>query len=204
MKQLKISFILPLFLFGFVSSEVSAQIDFGVRGGFHSYDLDVGELDSMGVMAGIRKASFGLHVGLFSRIGIGGLYIEPAMVLNNISAKYTVVESNEEVEEGSLVLDVPVVLGLNIGIVDLFGGPVAHLRFSDYKDLVSAGAYEDNFSNAHFGLQLGGGVNLGKWGVELRYEQNFKDNDLGIVDSVRDIKFVDANSRILASINYKL
>ncbi len=204
MKQLKISLFLPLFLVCFAITNVSSQIDFGVRGGFHSYDLDVTEFDSTGVMAGIRNASFGLHVGVFSRIGIGGLYLEPALVLNNISAKYTVAGSDEELEEGSLVLDVPVVLGFNLGIVDLFGGPVAHLRFSDYKDLISAGAYEDNFSNAHFGLQLGAGLNIGSWGVDVRYEQNFKDNDLGIVGSLRDIKFVDANSRILASINYRL
>lgn len=203
MRQLKIIVLFSLLL-NLFSISLFSQIDFGFRGGFHSYDLKVSELDSTGIGAGIKEASFGLHLGVFSRIGIGGIYLEPALILNNISAKYSVAESPQELDEASLVLDVPVVLGFSLGIIDLFGGPVAHLRFSDYKDLVSAGAYEDNFDNAHFGLQFGGGVNLGSWGVELRYEQNFKDNDLGLVDSFRDIKFVDANSRILASINYRL
>lgn len=188
----------------FFTLNLSSQIAFGVKAGLHSYDLDISEVRSEELRAGIQESSFGFHLGLYSRIKLGGLYVEPSAILNNISAKYQVAESDELIEEGSLILDIPVMVGFNILMVDIFAGPVAHLRFSGYDDLISLGEYDDNYSAAHFGLQLGAGVNLGKLGFDLRYEKNFKDRDLGIVDTLREIKLVDSNSRILVSISYRL
>lgn len=196
--------VLSVILLSFFTTTLSAQLEFGVIGGFHSYDFEVSEIDSVsGVRAGIADATFGLHLGVFTRIDLGGFYIEPAAILNNISAKYTVTETGEQVEESNLNVDFPVMLGFEIAILNIFAGPVAHLRFSDYSDLRRVGEYEDNYDKAHFGIQAGAGMDFEKFGLDFRYEKNFNNNDLGVIDTIKELKFVDTNSRIIASITYR-
>jgi len=182
--------IVPILLFG--------QLDIGIKAGLHSYDLPTSNSNG----ANIKNANYGLHVGLVSKINLGGLFLEPSLLLNNVSAKYSVTESGDEIEEGNLNIDLPVMLGLNIAILDVFAGPVAHLRFSGYDDLIRLGQYDENISSAFFGGQLGVGIKLSKIGFDLRYEKNFKEKDLGILGTIDELKLVDANSRIMLSAAY--
>jgi len=177
-----------------------AQLKFGIKGGVHSYDLKLSDLDTS--LAKINEATYGIHVGVFTRVALGGLYVEPSVILNNISAKYSVSDSGQEIEKTAVNIDIPVVAGLSFSIVDVFAGPVAHIRFSDYDDLIDAGLYEEKAASAFFGAQLGVGINFDKIAFDLRYEKNFKDKDLGITDAINALKLVDSNSRFIASFSY--
>lgn len=179
---------------------LNGQVKIGIKGGIHSYDFELSELDSS--IAKINEATYGIHLGVFTKLQLGGLYVEPSIILNNISAKYSVSDTDQEIDKTALNIDIPVVAGLSISIIDVFAGPVAHLRFTDYDDLIDAGTYDQKVSSAFFGVQFGAGIHFDKLGIDLRYEKNFKDRDLGISEAIDELKLIDSNSRIIASLSY--
>lgn len=190
--------LVSLFLF---STSIFGQTRLGVFGGLHSYSVSVKNVDDF--RAGINEASYGIHAGAKFKIDMGSLYLEPAIVFNSISSKYTVDnEDTPEIESSSLNFDVPVVLGFDITPLQIFVGPVAHIRFSNFDDLRGAGGYDENLSNVIFGAQVGVGLMIGKVGLDLRYESNFAGDDFGTESLQNQIKLVDTNSRIMGSVVY--
>jgi len=183
----------------FICLNSQAQLRFDILGGVHSYDLSVNDFDAF--KAGIKESSYGIHLGARLHAEIGSLYIEPGVMLNNISAKYTVDNPDTPtVESSNLNFDIPVVLGLDFKILHIFAGPVAHIRFNNYEELKDIGGYEEKASSAFFGAHIGAGLIFNNIGIDLRYEKNFADEEFGAESLFNQIRIVDTNSRIMASI----
>lgn len=184
-----------------LTTSLFGQTRLGVFGGLHSYSVSVKTVDDF--RAGIDEASYGIHAGAKFKIDMGSLYLEPAIVFNSISSKYTVDnEDTPEIESNSLNFDVPLVLGFDVTPLQIFIGPVAHIRFSNFDDLRGAGGYDDNISSLIFGAQVGVGLMIGKVGLDVRYESNFAGDDFGTESLQNQIKLVDTNSRIMGSVVY--
>jgi hypothetical protein len=172
---------------------------FGIFGGLHSYDVPVSNFNEF--KAGINDAQYGIHAGIKIKLDLGNMYLEPALMFNSISAKYTVDNPETgEVEANSLNFDIPVVMGLDLDLITIFAGPVAHIRFANYDDLKEFGSYDDNLSRVFVGAQGGIGIHFGNLGIELRYEKNFKGPDYGVEELLNQIELVDTNSRLIGSI----
>lgn len=178
----------------FMSCSVFSQIDFGIKAGFHSYDLPNTHMDSIGVQ--LNEADYGFHLGIVTRLKLLGLYIEPGIQFNNIIAKYSVADSTGQVTDNSYVnMDIPLMFGYKLLFLNLNFGPVAHIRLSDYSELLALNALSDKIKKAFWGFQVAAGVHLNQnIFLELRYEKNFKDD--------QQLSLIDKNSRMLASIGY--
>jgi hypothetical protein len=78
-------------------------------------------------------------------------------------------------------LDVPVLLGIKvIGPLNLFGGPAFQYILDTEFDGISVDDVDSDFT---VGLNLGAGVNLGRFGVDLRYERGFSDNEATFINT---------------------
>ncbi|GMN11775.1 hypothetical protein MTsPCn9_29580 [Croceitalea sp. MTPC9] len=116
----------------------------------------------------------GFHVGFYGKIG-NRIYLRPELVYTSTKSGY---------DEGDLKiqkLDVPVLLGAKvIGPLHVFAGPSFQYILDTKFDGITFDDIENDFS---VGLNIGAGVNLGKFGVDLRYERGFSENEVNFINA---------------------
>lgn len=125
----------------------------------------------------------GYSVGLFSRFGAAGIYLQPELYLTSRGGKFNSVQSggttiNQKDEVNFKTIDVPVLLGTKIGVplvnVRFMAGPVFSFIIDKEKPVSAAYNNISNFSNykdSAIGLQFGTGVDLSKLTLDVRYER---------------------------------
>ncbi len=116
----------------------------------------------------------GFHIGVYGKLG-NRIYVRPELVYTNTSSGY---------DEGDLKiqkLDVPILVGTKvIGPLHAFIGPAFQYLLDTEFDGITFDDVENDFS---VGLNLGVGVNLGKFGIDLRYERGFSENEVSFINS---------------------
>lgn len=156
-----------------LSFTVMAQkpLNIGVHGGFSNTRINAKELTD-----GLKSKSHnGYLVGVFGRINLGGLYIEPSL---NFAHKESEVELGTE--KGYLKynsFDIPVMIGfrlINFGIANIraFAGPVASFT-GKVKNTSSFMPEVDNDKTMWNG-KVGVGVDVWKFTLDVDYEKGFK------------------------------
>ncbi len=152
----------------------SAQAKFGIKAGIN-YNSDSFEEVKDDVFSG-AKSKTGFHAGVFvqAKIPALGLFLRPELVYTSLSneVKYY----NETATYDFQKLDIPVLLGtkvLKIGRV--YGGPsFQYILDADFDTDDIRDVEADGFT---VGLQFGAGVQLGRFGVDLRWERALSDTE---------------------------
>ncbi len=172
----KLSFaIVMLLLIG--NGTVFAQIfSVGLKGGVSATTVQIDQsfdLDGTTIKYTGGDAKLGFHAGLYTRLKIPviGLYLQP-------EALYVSSGGNVNVSEDGSVsvsdvhfskIDVPVMLGIRfVKVLRLYVGP-------NFSFLVNANTSEDlnlTFKPAVVAYQAGLGLDLGRFGMDLKYEGN--------------------------------
>lgn len=167
---------------------------FGLKGGINfnsNGDLKFDELPDISPDTGV-----GFHVGVWGRIG-GVAYMRPELV-------YTEINSDYDGETFKMrKLDLPVLFGHRfLGIFHGFIGPsFQYVLNTDLED-IDISDVENNFT---VGFQIGGGINLGKLGIDLRYERGLSPNYIDIIgDEVAGIRLDTRPSQLILGLSYKL
>jgi len=152
------------FLFNGYSQEGSG---YGIKGGIN-YNANGDYFESIGSVAQEPDRNIGYHVGVFAKFG-NKFYFKPEVVYTSIGSEYD--NDNFEMQK----IDVPLLVGLKvIGPLTVFGGPSLQYILDTEFESISIDDIENDLS---FGLNLGIGVNLGKIGLDLRYERGFSENE---------------------------
>ena len=201
--------IFGCFLLFLVTQQSQAQLQFGVKAGIN-YNSDSFESVSDDVLNG-AKTKTGLHTGVWLRakLPIIGFYIRPELIyteLNN-SVNY---DSDFAVPRNTNFkfrkIDVPVLIGKKfLGIGNVFAGPsFQYILSSDFElnDLKEVST--ENFS---LGIQLGGGVELGRLGFDIRWERGLSKTETVFVDNTindTNFNFDKRVSQIIFGISYRL
>ncbi|MEO1012237.1 MAG: porin family protein [Bacteroidota bacterium] len=164
---------LVLAVFALVCTAASAQSGpgFGIKGGLN-YGGNGDYFDSVADAFENPDSNVGYHIGVFAKTG-NRLYLRPELVYTRITSGY----DNGDFKMSKL--DAPVLLGAKIiGPLNVFAGPAfQYILDTDFEGL-TLGDVENDFS---VGLHIGVGVNLGKLGLDLRYERGFSDNEVSII-----------------------
>jgi len=159
MKQFVISFLLVA-----ITLPAMSQIEFGLKAGVHSYDIDnLAQLnitnDDFDLGLTPLQAEYGFQFGLYTRLNILGFYIEPAAILNSTEFSYVLNTSNlpyQVVNERFLNLDIPVLFGIRVlRFLRLQAGPIGHLTLNSTSDLFDFGEYDQTFDGMEYGYQAG-------------------------------------------------
>jgi hypothetical protein len=205
-----------LFSFLLIITYVSAfsQIEFGLRVGLNSAEyaaegISIINLDQEEFNLFAQEANYGVHFGLYSRISLLGIFIEPAAIFNSSSVTYRV----EEFDEGGLItlfknerfnsLDIPVMAGFKFLLFRVYGGPVAHLHINSSSEVFDIPGYEQRFKEATYGWQAGIGLDIFNVRLDLNYEGNLSKFGDHITFDGQPYSFSDSPSRLIASVGVK-
>ena len=201
--------IFACFLLTLVTKNSQAQLQFGLKGGVN-YNSDSFESVSNDVLNG-AKTKTGIHTGLWLRakLPVIGFYIRPEIVyteLNNSVNYESPFSAPKTTDFKFRKIDVPVLIGKKfLGIGNVFAGPsFQYILSSDFELNDLREVSTESFS---LGIQLGAGIELGRLGIDLRWERGLSKTETVFVDNtIFDINFnFDKRvSQIIFGISYKL
>lgn len=191
--------------FGF-GQITSAQIAFGVKGGLNYNSNSIKEVSS-DVFDG-AKSKTGYHAGIWLRfkIPVIGFYLRPELVYTNLANE---VSYNNSIAKTLTTynfqkIDIPVLFGKKIfGIGNLYAGPsFQYILDSDFGLSEITDVKTDGFTA---GIQFGGGIELGKLGIDIRWERAFS----GVKSTLRkitgdNINFDTRVNQVIIGLSYKL
>lgn len=207
-----------IILFSIVGASLAANaqfLRFGVKGGVSSTNV---KFDKTTITDGVKQyvveqgdAKLGMHLGLFARIQVMGLYVQPELlfsrsqgevVLNDISASQVFTETQKFNK-----VDIPVIVGWKFGPARVGLGPVATVLVSEndgLKDKLSdltSQTVKNNFKTATFGYQVGVGLDiLKKITLDLKYEGNLSKLGSGITLGSTNYSFDQRNPQLIFSL----
>ncbi|WP_316792391.1 porin family protein [Pedobacter frigoris] len=150
-------------------SQVIPSFQFGLKGG-----ANLAKLTTENTFSSDNKA--GYYAGVWARIGAAGIHLQPELYISgkNTTLKRTADGAENEVKFTSV--DVPVLVGTKIGAagvgIRLNTGPVVSFIVDDKQTVKTAvgNVFSGNFKGQAFAWQFGAGLDVGKLGVDLRYE----------------------------------
>ncbi len=192
-------------------------IRFGFKGGVSSTNVKFDDIKNIETSDGLKEyaieqgdSKMGFHAGLFGRIQLLGLFIQPELLFTHsqgevVLADVTANQVYTETQKFNKV-DIPVIVGWKFGPARLGIGPVASFMLSEkdgLKSKLSSLAEEttDNrFKNATFGYQIGVGLDiLKKVTLDIRYEGNLSKLGNGITLGDKNYSFDQRNPQFLFS-----
>jgi hypothetical protein len=167
MKKLSLSLLLLCSSF-FAFSQALPSFQFGLKGG-----MNLSKFNTSNTFSSDNQA--GYYAGIWARIGAAGLHLQPELYL---SGKNATLQNSAGVENKVKFtsLDVPVLVGTKLGAAGvglrLNTGPVVSFMLNEDQSLSQAAtaAFNGKFKDQAFAWQFGAGLDLGKLGVDLRYE----------------------------------
>ncbi|MFI8602848.1 outer membrane beta-barrel protein [Cellulophaga baltica] len=146
---------------------------FGIKAGLN-YGANGDYFDSAEDAYKSPDSNVGYHVGIFGKFG-EQIYFRPELVYTKTKSDY----ENNSLDMSKL--DAPLLIGFNvIGPLTVFAGPsLQYILDTDY-DGITFGDVKNDFT---VGLNIGAGVNLGKLGIDLRYERGFSENEITAINN---------------------
>ena len=165
-----------LFIVGLLACygvQAQAGSGFGIKAGLN-YNGNGDYFDSVENAFESPDRNAGFHIGVYGKLG-NRLYVRPELVYTSTTSGY---------DEGDLKiqkLDVPVLVGTKIiGPLHAFIGPSFQYILNSKFDDVTIDDIDNDFT---VGFNLGAGINLGKFGIDLRYERGFTENEISFINS---------------------
>jgi opacity protein-like surface antigen len=152
-----------------------SQIKIGLKAGVSTttvptYDFNNGT----NTIEALKDASYGIHGGLFMRLSLLGIYLQPEVLFSSTKYEYNVATTTnpeEVLSQQFNKLDIPVLLGFNLGPIRVNAGPSASILINSPKALFDDPDFESLYRSATFGYQAGVGVDfLKRLTLDLRYE----------------------------------
>lgn len=181
-----------------------AQFSIGIKGGVNLSQFTMGDfvttrLNANGtpqvnvsgqVIRDNLKESFnsrtGWAYGIYTRFG-KNIYIQPELMVSSKGGSFDIVRdingqpTTETVSIQTTNFDVPILLGLKGGPIRVVAGPIVSFRISDDQKLRDAledytsGSLNNALAKATYGYQLGLGLDLGRFGIDVRREGSLSD-----------------------------
>jgi hypothetical protein len=194
----------------FASYTTNAQVKLGIKGGFNTTQINPEKIDFTDPITfqdfslEVKDARYGIHFGALLKIYIEKFYLQPEIILNSNTTSYTfqTLGVNRVLEENYQSLDFPLMLGFDLGVLNLFGGPVGHVHLSSASEMGGLAEYDPKWSDVNWGWQAGIGFDIWKLNLDLRYEGNFSNYGDHIRFFGKSYDFSDKPSRIITSIAF--
>lgn len=159
------------------TSAAMAQNGFGVKGGLNYGDngeITYDDVSNAGedILEG-GESKMGYHLGVYYEASILGFFLRPELVYTTTKSSYQF--NQQEADYNVSKIDLPILVGTKVfGPVRVFAGPsLQYIVDNDFEGF-ELGDVEDEFT---IGAQLGAGIQLGKIGLDVRYERALKENE---------------------------
>jgi hypothetical protein len=144
----------------------SQMFKFGIKAGGQTttvptYDISTGTTN----ITNIEDWQWGFHGGVFARIKIAFLTLQPEVVFVSNSFDYSVSEGGVPAVPKSQTfnrLAIPLLLGVKLGPIRINAGPAAAVQIGSPEALVADPNFENMYKSALWGYQAGLGIDLFK------------------------------------------
>lgn len=155
----------------------------------------------------------GYTVGLGARYNMrNGFLVRAELQYNYSKVQYGVREitsihegySRMDLNETNHVISLPLSIGVELGIVRITSGVNANAVVQSTTTLVSLEDMADNSPQFYMGWHAGTGINLNKFGIELRYTQGFRNYGQGYSIGNKELTFYGNPFRWSFILNYTL
>ncbi len=205
--------ILILFLLAPIAA--MSQIKFGVKGGITSTSIKVNEtiqaaenedFETLKVQG--ENAKIGFQGGVFSRITIVNLYVQPELLFTSTSGEVEVTEFLADDSKVSKIreqefkkLDIPIMLGYKFGPARVQAGPVASIIIDSKSALTDYQNYGEEFNGATWGYQVGVGLDIfNKVTLDVKYEGNLSKLGDGVKVFGQERSFDSRSSQVVFNV----
>jgi hypothetical protein len=185
-----------------ISMAVQAQLTVGIKGGIGASNVEVDEVRNNPWQYKDSENITGYHAGVFTRLQILGLFVQPEAVLSSTGGKVDIF--NDQTAETSTEkfkftrLDVPLLAGINLfSVARVQAGPVASVLLSAKQE---GKTMDDYLQETDWGWQAGVGVDISRLTLDLRYERVKRAYTNDTQQSSYDL----TNDQVLLSVGYKL
>ena len=195
-------------LLALTSYAAQAQFKIGLRGGISTSELSMETVNTNGLRLSIEDAGYGYHLGIFVRGHLGErLYVQPEFLFNSNSVDFTLKGfgtglGNRILTEKYQNLDIPFMLGYKLGPLRLEAGPVGHVHLKSKSELEEFDGYEQRFEDFNLGYQLGGGFDIWKFLIDVRYEGSFNKFGEHMRIAGQNVDFSQKPARIVFTLGY--
>ncbi|MEM9548315.1 MAG: outer membrane beta-barrel protein [Bacteroidota bacterium] len=201
-------------LFMLLSTLSHSQFEMGLRAGISSTDLSPESIiisdGNTTTELSILEANYGFHLGLYTRISIANIFIEPSFLFNSTSVDYNLENQIFDAGVFSAIgsetynnLDIPLMIGMKIGFLRLQGGPVAHIYLNSASDLTNFSGYSQKFRDATYGVQGGIGLDIWKIRLDVNYEANLSRFGSDVEINGTPFQFDQRPGRLIASVGLR-
>jgi hypothetical protein len=204
--------VLPILLTILTIPLIYGQNGIGVKLGVSSYNLpdDVLELEGKDLQISVENADYGIHFGIYGRIGLLGFHLQPEVNFNSNTVEYRLNELGSEGTVGEIRkehyqnIDIPLLIMISPSIFRLYLGPVGHYFLHSTSELNNVDGLKQEFKTLKYGYQAGFGIELTGIGVDVRYEGNLSKFGDHITIDGNHYEFDSSPSRWLFSVTFKL
>jgi hypothetical protein len=189
--------LLALIFVTLIAFPAFSQFKAGIKAGVSTNSITMnkaiqltGQTTNYTVLA-LSNANYGFHGGLFFRLTILGVYIQPEVLFATSENKYKVTNLTTsvatDVSQRLNNLSIPVMIGFKLGPIRLNAGPAGTVSITNPKALIADAS--QNLSNVYnkmsFGYQAGLGVDLfKKLTFDMRYEGSLQKYQTKIKNAV--------------------
>ena len=173
---MKKAFLIAIMVFAGTTVFAQKGSGFGIKGGLNynqNGDLIASVGDAASDIIEGSSGKIGYHLGVFGKIELAKIYIRPELTYTRTTSNYELNGNSTDFDISKI--DVPVLVGINlIGPLHVFAGPAFQYQLENDLEGLSINDAEDDFT---IGLHAGVGVNLGRLGLDVRYERGFSENE---------------------------
>ena len=203
MKKLVLT-VLTLTLF---NVSFAQKIDYGAKIGLnYNFGGDLSEViqetgnSFENLIAGADNKA-GFHFGFWAKVDILGLYIRPELVYTQLNNSYTSTINSVDTDFKTSKIDIPILLGAKVaGPLHIFAGPsFQYITKSDFSQNDFQNIKKKDFTA---GLQIGAGLELGKLGIDVRWEKGFS-NDVDGEFASTNINVDNRPNQIIFGLSYR-
>ncbi len=190
-----------------------AQFEFGIKAGLSSYDLAKDGIiitnGNQNLEWNIKNAGYGHHFGIYTRLTVFGVFLEPSFLFNSNTVNYDIKTYGEKGVFNTLKsekynnMDIPLIAGIKLGVLRFQGGVVGHFFINSISDVVDIKGYEQRFKSATYGWQAGTGLDLWKLRLDLMFEGNLDKFGDHITIGGNSYSFANSPSRLMLTMGYK-
>ena len=162
---------------------IHAQLRVGLKLGVSSDNLVTNPINIQGasdfsdLRLALVNASYGVHAGIFTQLRILGFFIQPELMFNSSSSTYKLSQLTHAPldlikHESYQNLDIPVLLGIKFGPLQLGAGPVGHVFIKSTSELTDVSGFKQKFKDLKYGYQASAALVIKKLYLDVRYEGN--------------------------------
>jgi hypothetical protein len=197
----------------------NAQIKFGIKAGVTSTSIKADDVIAVEdqttfdeLVLKSQNAKIGFQGGVFARISLLKLYIQPELLFTSSSSEVEVTSLNNGAEVESAIseqkyrqIDFPIMIGYKFGPARIQAGPVGTIMLSSDPSLngFMNMDYDEEYNGATWGYQVGAGLDiLKKLTIDLKYEGSFSNLGDGIQLGDQNYNFDSRNSKIILTLGW--